>query len=106
MTLLEFLDALQPLARPAHDWIILGDSSICIRDKMNHDPINVLAHQLDPSFKVGDEMDDYDGTRAQKILNMTNREFHRLEKAVTGECSQRNMLRRQLLASLNMKEDW
>jgi hypothetical protein len=103
MTLAEFITRLRPLARPAHDWIILGDATICVRDVLNGDPINLVAQSISPHFDQSWWRHDDADTMARQILRMSPKDFDRLVNAVSGQCTRRNQLRKNILSALHMR---
>ena len=104
MTIPDFIDAIKPLARPRHDWILLGDGSICVRDRLGADPINMLAYSMDSDFNdfawIRDDADE----RARVILGIDRGSFDRLANVVAGSCSVKNGVRLAVIQALNMED--
>ena len=104
MTIAQFIKALKSFARPKHDWIVLGNGSICIRDHINADPINVVAISIDPTyaFRLLQGQDD-DGEEARRILGMTEGDYTDISNEISGDSAPGDPLRIPILKALNMK---
>lgn len=102
----QFLEAFAAVAELPikQDWIVLGDGSICVRDRVSADPINWLAMHLEPWFSDAQWQTDEDGEQARAILNMTPTAFERVANACCGECSRNNKVRQRLLAILELED--
>jgi hypothetical protein len=105
MTLAIFYRKLKRYARPAHDWICLGDGSICIRDHINADPMRLLCVEVDPTYAFRIDSDEV-GDEEKRILRLTEEDWTDLSNAIAGDTVRDpDPIRNAILAALKMPLD-